>query len=128
MILLQMFSGYLGRAEASGGSREAGAFHCHSQYTGGQYQLEYQLEVVSVGDRYQWKVFGRWEISVNCRSPSIGSYQLDVSISSVWSESILGQYQLEVSISWNLISIWRSLSIGGQDHFGIDINLDVNLN
>jgi hypothetical protein len=89
-----MFSGDLGRAENSGGSREAGAFHCHSQHLGGQYQLEHQLEVVSVGDRYQWKVFGRWVIGVNFQLQGVvlnGGYKLEVSISSVWSESNGGQ-------------------------------------
>jgi hypothetical protein len=103
IILMQMFSWYLGRAETSGGSREAGAFHCHSQHLGGQYQLEHQLEVVSVGDRYQWKVFGRWVIGQLQGVVLNGGYKLEVSIPCVWSESIRGQYQLEANISWRSV-------------------------
>jgi hypothetical protein len=74
-----MFSGYLGRAEASGGSRETGAFHCHSQYTGGQYQLEISISwrcMVSVGVRYSSEVI-----------------------------SVGGRYQVEVGISWRSVSM-----------------------
>jgi hypothetical protein len=76
-----MFSGYIGRAEASGGSREAGAFHCHSQHLGGQYQ--YQLEVVSVGGG---------TVSVGGRYPS------DVI-------AVEGWYQLEISINGRLLLV-----------------------